>query len=359
MDITVNWTKYIKLSKGDDWPYCTCIFDDYLAVVGFAGPRPALVLLDRNTGHIVKKWVGEGHGTFYNCFSTGNVLYVVGTMFKGVESSEGTIYVLDKELNLLNKARVPSSVFGSITCDGEYLYIGGHIRKDIDLDDKYEGIWYIEKRTKSLELVSYKELYTENWKRGDILDLGINPATGELWTVGAYEGSEQHSLIVIFDKKLRELQRIDYPSDNEYFFRCPSNVCFDNIGNAYTGGEYGVAKFDKNGNILKVNKDVGVEKIAFINGLVYIFSDERINEGWNAVLSILDSELNIIEKYVLRGMIINEETRYWISRPSFDTCFNGKNIYVAKAGFTPEFASEFSWVVYSIAVKPLSTHLWL
>jgi len=343
---SVNWVKYIKLSGGRDYACGTCIFGDYLAVVGYANWHPSLILLDRSTGYIIRKWVGEDYGIFCNCFSTGNTLYAVST--------KGAIYAFDKDLNLLSKARGPSnSRFSSITYDSEYLYIGGYIWKDINLDGKDEEICYIEKRTKNLELISYKELYTRNWKDGYIYDLGINPTTGELWAVGGYEDTSNrtHSLIVIFDKELRELKRIDYPYGNEYYLDWLFGICFDDIGNAYIGGCDGVAKFDKYGNvinIIKVNKYA--VKITCINGLVYTFDFEYIDNYWRHVLYILDSELNMIEKHVLSENV-NADSLFLKGRP----CFDGKNVYVA--GFDYALGNYSRWAVYSLAVP--TKHLYL
>jgi len=350
---SVNWVKYIKLSEGRDYAYGTCIFGDYLAAVGEADWRPTLVLLDRSTGEVVRKWIGEDLDCFYNCFLVGNVLYAVST--------EGAIYAFDKDLNLLSKARGPSSSwFSSITYDGEYLYIGGNIWKDINLDGENELIWYIEKRTKSLELISHKELYTLDWKYGDLRDLGINPATGELWAVGGYSVKtnneyKDHTLLVIFDKELRELKRTDYPKDSEYYLGYLHGISFDNIGNAYVGswsevakyvgGWGGVAKLDKYGNVLKVNKGVDAKKITFINGFVYAFGNVHIDNYWRHVLYVLDSELNIIEKYVLSENV-DADSCFWLGRQ----CFDGKNIYVA--GFDCALGN-YRWVVYSIAVRLL------
>jgi len=342
--ITVNWVKYLKLSEREDVACSICLFRGYLAVVGYANfsdvlknvTQPSIILFDRSRGHIVRKWVGEDNGYFLNCFSIGNMLYTVGWC---------AIYAFDEDLNLLNKAKGSSgSLFCSITYDGEYLYVGGVIYEDIN-----EGIWYIEKRTKSLELVSYKELYTEDWKYGAIQDLGINPATGELWAVGFYNdtSNEDHSFTVIFDKELRELKRIDYPKEREYYLSSLFGICFDNIGNAYVGGLDGVAKFDKYGNILKVNKDVGARKVTFINGLVYTFDIRYLSLGFNYsrhVLYILDSELNIIEKHVLSENV-NADSYFFPGRP----CFDGKNIYVA--GCDEALGKDRGrWVTYSILV---------
>jgi len=345
-----SWVKYLKLSEGYDHAAGLCTFGDYLAVVGDADAHPALVLLDRSTGEVVRKWVGEESGILLRCVSAGNVLYAVRE-FIGV-FAWGAIYAFDKDLHMLNRATENFVLLYSITYDGEYLYSGGVFTyEDIDGDGKLEEVWYIEKRSKSLELIKSKELYARDWKSGSIYHLGINPATGELWAVGEYSDTTNrtHSLIVIFDRELRELRRIDYPEGHKYYLGWLDTICFDSTGSAYVGGRtyigrMGVAKLDKSGNALEVNKGISVSGIACVNGLVYAFANEPVGDRSRPALYVLDGELNILEKYVLYGNV-NADS-FLGAKP----CFDGRNIYVA--GFNEALGAR-RWVVYSIAVKPL------
>jgi len=336
---SVNWVKYLKLSGGNDLAHSTCIFGDYLAVVGEADGHPALVLLDKSTGEVVRRWVGEGYGDLLRCVSAGNVLYAVMWILDW-----GAIYAFDKDLHVLNRATAPLL---SITYDGEYLYSGGFTYEDINGDRKVEDVWYIEKRIKSLELVKSKELYAVGWKEGSIFDVGINTATGELWAVGGYidTTNRTHSLIVIFDRELRELRRIDYPEGHKYYLGWLDTICFDSTGNAYVGGgtyirRMGVAKLDKSGNALKVNKGINVSGIACVNGLVYVFANERVSGYWTPVLYVLDSGLNVLERHVPGGNV-NADSLWG------GPCFDGRNIYVAGIDF-----AQHRCAVYSLAVKP-------
>jgi len=61
-------------------------------------------------------------------------------------------------------------------------------------------------------------------------------------------------------------------------------VCFDNDGNAYVVGGDGVAKFDKSGNIMSVNRKVEGDKIACVGGRVYVFGEKRVGIYWRHVL---------------------------------------------------------------------------
>ncbi|PLJ77215.1 DUF7577 domain-containing protein [Infirmifilum sp. SLHALR2] len=352
---SVNWVKYVKLSGGRDFVSGTCIFGDYLAVVGAADIYPALVLLDRSTGEVVRKWVGNYYGFFTSCVSVGDALYVVGDVLYPIDGWErgGVILKFDKSLNLLNRTGIPPALRHSITYDGEYLYSGGYAYEDINGDGNNEEIWYIEKRTKSLELVKSKELYAGGWRKGEIWDVGVNPVTDELWAVGFYNDTSNkfHSLIIILDRELRELRRIDYPEDHEYYLELLLGVCFDNAGNAYVEGWRGIAKFDKSGNALRVNKEWGISgiKIIYANGFIYTFDLKSLNNYERHAFHVLDSQLNAVGEYVL-GRSANASAGIALS--SGKPCFDGRNIYFAGDDYFV-LNKENWWVVYSIAVKPL------
>jgi len=343
---SVSWVKYLKLSGGNDLAHGTCTFGDYLAVVGKADNHPALVLLDKSTGEVVKKWVSGEYGVLFNCLSVGDALYTAGfTWSRGTE--EGIIYAFDKDLNVIGTAYNPrTSYYYAIIYDGEFLYSSGNIYEDIDGDGKVEEVWYIEKRTKSLELVKSRELYAGGWKSGLISpSVGINPATGELWAVGYYYSNTTRSLIVIFDRELRELRRVDYPIGRGTATISHIGICFDNIGNVFVAGWYGVANFDKSGRILKVNEDISSsDKIICANGLVYVFSNIYVRH----FLDILDSGLNLVETHVLSKNVNASLTASFF--PDGKPCFDGRNIYVAGID---NMLGNYRWVIYSITVKPL------
>jgi len=347
---SVNWIKYLKLTDGNDRPFGTCIFGDYLAVVGRADMHPALVLFDTGTGGVVRKWVSNKYGWFTSCFPIGDVLYVAGW------ENGGVIYTFDKSLNVLNRAESSLGlVFNSITYDGEYLYFGGTVYTDINGDGKQEATWYIEKRTKSLNIINYKQ-YNRGLE-GFLYNVGINPATGELWAVGYYNETSPstslsltHPFIVIFDKELRGLKEIDYGREtypSEYYHKV-YDICFDSAGNAYAGRLGEVRKYDKNGNLIKINNNIGAVRIICAYGLVYAFNLETLDGYLKHVLYVLDSELNMIERYVLSKNVDADSSFTQAGRSYFD----GRNIYVA--GLDEALGQDRKrWVVYSIAVKPL------
>jgi len=340
--LTVNWVKYINPTEGIDLASGTCLFGDYVAIVGFANQSsyPFVVLLNKSTGNIEKTWRGESPGWFISCLSVGDALYAVG-LERINEDCQGIIYVFDKNLNVVKKVQC-AECFSSIAYDGEYFYIGGIIG----------NFWCIEKRTIDLDLVKYTKVRAKSWVYGEIVDVGVNPATDEVWAVGwywenetsTYHSATEHSLLVIFDKELREIKRIDYSQNNESYFDWFAGVSFDGSGNAYVVGKHGIAEFDPSGTPIAIRKDIVVAKTICIGSRVYGFGNKYIDGHWKQVIYVFGTGLNILSTYVL-NKDLNASSYFNIGRPSFD----GRSIYVAGSD---EALGEWNdrWVVYSIPV---------
>jgi len=328
---SINWVQYINPTDRNDRAFGVCTFGDYLATYG----RFFATLLDRATGEVVKTWRSEEYNDFYNCLSVGDRLYVVG---------EYKIYIFDRELNVVKRVEtywVPRAV----TFDGSYLYLAGYLEKDMNGDGVDDGIWRIEKRTLDLDLVAYREFYKE-WDRtysylSYANDIAINPATGELWVVGHWylynvthhsDGSisaswipdSLHSLIIIFDKELNIKKVVEYAPGHKNYLESLFGVCFDEEDNAFVVGYWGIAKFDKSGNLVAVSKKVWGYKVACVGGRVYAFGEKKVGDYLRHVLYVFDKELNLLGELVLSKGV---EANSWFSigRPAFD----GRSLYVA------------------------------
>jgi len=319
---SVNWVQYINPTDRNDRAFGVCLFGDYLAVMGEAYDGYFVALLDRPNGEVVKTRVGEG-GWLYNCLSVGDRLYAVG----GNE-----IYIFDTGLNVIKKVET-SWRPRAVTFDGSYLYLVGHIRKDVDGDGDSEWIWRIEKRTLDLDLVAYKEYYRE-WNKAYgydsiVFDIAINPATGELWVAGSWTLWNKTtgtgfitSLIVIFDRGLNVKKVVEF-SDRLSIGDLYS-LCFDDSGNAYVVNPWGAAKLDKNGNILKVSKEIEGFKIACVGGRVYVFATRHVSGYLRHVLYVYDDELNLVDEFILsKG--VEADSQFLSGRPALD----GRNLYAA------------------------------
>jgi len=356
----IKWVRYINPTDKNYFAHGTCIFRGYIAVAGGIGYtlpsniialHPYIVLLDRDSGEIVREWISEEIGGFYNCISIGDKLYVVGQTI----SVGGVIYVFDENLNIVKTANSMNNHTGytSIIYDGSYIYIGGESSKDIDGNGYDEVIWLIEKRTVDLDLVSSRETYLSPWYLGHLRDIDVNPVTGDIWAVGMYSAylnqtNIDHSLIAILNNNLSNVKLIDYPKGHKNYLVDPNSICFDNNGYAYIASLSGIAKFDPQGNLVTVNKNLKNSiKILCINSSIYIFTTTYIDGYHRHVLTVLDSDLNIVDEYVL-SRDVDTISLFTEGRASFD----GENIYVAGVD---EALGENNWriVVYSIAIEPL------
>jgi len=349
----VNWVQFIDPTDKDDVADGVCLFGDYLAVVGDADDRYFVALLNRITGEVVKTYVGKD-GWLHNCLSIGDSLYVVGY---------DVIYVFDKGLNVLKRVETNWDL-NAISFDGSYLYLAGYIWRDVDGDGNNEHIWRIEKRTLDLDLVAYRELYKEfkvykEWERARknahrylrANNIAVNPATGELWAVGHGGLSDKqmsfhYSLLVILDRGLNVKTVVEYPWGHENYLDGLNGICFDDEGNAYVVGGDGVAKFDKNGNIMAVNRNVGGYKIACVGGRVYVFDNKRVGGYWRHVLYVFDEKLNLLGELILSEGVEANSFFDHIGGPAFD----GKNLYVA--GYGGALGEDnIKIVVYSISLS--------
>jgi len=354
---SVNWVQYINPTDGWDDALGVCLFEDYLAVVGFVDGtrfgegRYFVALLNRTTGEVIKTWEGE-YGLFFNCLSIGNRLYVVGgdiysVLYSKIYSDRnGKIYIFDKGLNVVEQVGILWLPMG-ISFDGNYLYLAGWIRKDADENGHDDWVWVIQKWTPDLDQVAYRDFYREWDKQYDYgsatFDIAVNPATGDLWTVGTWalidrtSGSwnNYHSLLVIFDKQLDVKRVVEYPEGHENYLGLLLSICFDDGGNAYVVGSEGVAKFDKYGNLLAVNKKAKGSKIACVKGKVYVFGSE-LTGGF---LYVFDENLNPVGKHVFAEAY----SGFLFGRSAFD----GKSLYVAGNDIA---LGEYRIVVYSISL---------
>jgi len=356
----VKWIQYINPTSGIDKGLGTCLFGNYLVVVGYASISPFLALLDKESGKVVKTW-SRGSGWFVNCIAVGDKLYVVGNVEEEGEFYQ--IYAFDKNLNVLNRVHVALASFDDIVYQDGYLYVGG-IRLG-NVGGRYMIVQYIEKRALDLSIVTYREINYVNWDGSGILSIGINPATGDVWAVGHYVidkvsgniiSSYWFPLVTIFDKDLNFKRFIQLPSDGGFF----NNICFDDEGNAYVSGEANgsriTIKFDKNGNYIK--KYDGGDGIICVKDKLYLF--DHIND---ATASTRQLAYEIIDMKTMKkiGQVnlpvsgVGNLTGFYFSKPSFD----GRYIYVAGVlglGFSTNGktlpTNDTKIVVFAVSVAP-------
>jgi len=353
VEVKIRWVTYINPTEGQDIAFGTCAFGDYIAVVGRADFNPYVALLHKSNGSIVKKWIGNMWGGLLNCISIDGKLYAVGSTFP----DKGLIYVFDENLNILEEITgiYPSS-YSSLAYDGKALYVGGLAYEDLDGDGVREQVGLvekIEKRDPDTLILTSRKIYFDSWKNGWIADIDVEPSTGRVWAVGSYYDSsgKGHSLIIVFDSNLRKLKVIDYPEGSEGYLGDLYGIAFDGWQHVYILGRYRVAKFSVDGELIAINRDYDYlrawAKIVYGYNHLYIFGTETdIIKGYDRhMLYILDTNLNIVKKYVLSESV-DAPSSFLGGRPALE----GSSIYVAGYDYALGFPN-LRIVVYSLSIE--------
>jgi len=350
VEVGMRWVKYINPTGSGDSAHGTCVFGDYIAVVGKVGwtpphfareGKPYVALLRKGDGGVVKEWTGSEAGGFSNCISIDGKLYAVGDTKVGGDYY-GAIYVFDENLNVL--ARIAGggrSYYSSLAYDGKALYLGGLAYEDVNGDGIQEQVWLVEKRDPGdLSLIASKRMHLGSWQYGWIHDIGVEPSTDRVWAVGSYQepGGRWHSLIVAFDSSLGDFKVIDYPEGSKGYLGGLTGIAFDGWRHAYIAGIDGVAKFSADGELVAVNRDVRARyKIVYYNNYLYTFG-----ESW---LYILDTNLNIVKEYMLSENV-NAPPDFREGRPTLE----GNNIYVAGFDYALGYPNT-RITVYSLSIE--------
>jgi len=352
VEVKIRWVTYINPTDGRDEAYGTCVFGDYIAVLGQAESKnPYVVLLRKSNGSVVREWIGSETGALYNCISIGGKLYAFGYSYVDY-NYYGLIYVFGVNLRILAKimSENPSGYY-SLAYDGKALYIGGWTYEDVNGDGGKEWVGLVEKRAldESLSLVSSKKIYFGSWREGWIYDIGVDPSTGRIWAVGWYKDFDDkiHSLIVVFDSDLRELKVIDYPRGSRGYLGNLYGIAFDGRGYAYIFGDIGVAKFSADGELVAIDKDDRRrDKIVYDNNYLYTFGEDYIRYHWRHVLYIHDANVNVVIKRYVLSENVNARSDFHIGRPALE----GNSIYVA--GYDEALGGwNTRVVVYSLSIE--------
>jgi len=372
VEVKIRWVRYINPTDGVDIASGTCVFGDYIAVVGevnqtppyVATGRPYVVLLRKSDGTVVREWIGSERGAFINCISIDGKLYAVGATKDGDEPY-GVIYVFDVNLNILAKVKSESpSVYFSLVYDDEgvlypggvygegVLYLGGLTYEDSKL------VGLVEKRVldTNISLINSKKISEGNvwvgwWKEGWIHDIGVSTSTERkrIWAVGFFKEdlkSETRSFIVIFNKDLGELGRRIYTEGSKEYVGWLTGIVLDDGEYVYISGSEGVVKFRVDGELIATNRDGRVRtKIVYGYGYLYTFGEYRIGGYWRHMLYVHDTDLNLVKSYVLSEGV-NAHSYFPVGRPVLE----GNSIYVAGIDYALGSGNS-RVVVYSLSIE--------
>jgi len=331
MKVEVKWVKHLDPSKYSGIASGACIIGNYVAVVGesVAMGKPYVVLLGKSDGNVVREWAGkiggflDGLGVFTYCVSTNERLYTVGW----TSSKKGLIYMFDSNLNVLASIKSKNSIYTSLGYDGRALYIGGATYMDVDGDSEKEMVWLIERREPStLSPTASRTIHLDSWRSGAINGIGVEPSTGRVWARGSYQDSSdiRHSLILVLDSELRSVKVIDYPEVSVEFIGELHGMAFDGKGHVYVSGSNGIAKFNADGDLVALNKDIRAGDIVYDCNHLYVFGANEAGGRLKRILYVYDADLNPVEEYVLSENV-ETDSHFHTGMPVLD----GKNVYVA------------------------------
>jgi len=341
LTIKVNWRIHSNPTDSNDIANAVCEAGDYIYVVGeqdqgVARSDARIEMRFKSNGSLVKAWTSKGFYKLFDCVATNNKLYVIGYPWD--------LLVFDLNLRLLSFERKFISyenvfIASSIQAYDNHVYIGG-----MKVTKANNFLWRIEKwRIENLTLV--KEYTSEpSLGNGTVATIEVNPVTKQLWAGGVYykEGKGLSFKVEILDLDLNPIKVIKKDDVDATYA-----ISFDEEGNAYIGGYKFIAKYDKNGNEIKIKKvPYYVAKISYIKGYLFIGATEDIQNLFRHVLYVYDKNLNQIEKIVL-SLDINELSALSIGRMTFD----GKNLYITGYSYS---GLDTEWVIYSISISTSS-----
>jgi hypothetical protein len=341
LTIKVNWRIHSNPTDSNDIANAVCEAGDYIYVVGeqdqgVARSDARIEMRFKSNGSLVKAWTSKGFYKLFECVVTNNKLYVIGYPWD--------LLVFDLNLRLLSFERKFISyenvfIASSIQAYDDHVYIGG-----MKVTKANNFLWRIEKwRIENLTLV--KEYTSEpSLGNGTVATIEVNPVTKQLWAGGVYykEGKGLSFKVEILDLDLNPIKVIKKDDVGDAYA-----ISFDEEGNAYIGGYKFIAKYDKDGNEIKIKKvPYYVAKISYIKGYLFIGATENIQNLFRHVLYVYDKNLNQIEKIVL-SLDINEDSELYPGKMIFD----GKNLYIAGYSYS---GFDTEWVIYSISISTSS-----
>jgi hypothetical protein len=328
LSIKVNWRVYSDATESFDYAYSVCEAGDYIYIVGHQDFFGRVEMRFKSNGALVKAWTSKDFSNFRDCIAVNDKLYVF--------SFPWDLLVFDLDLNLLMFKRKSTSDFAySMQLYDNHIYVAG-----FELTKGLDFLWRIEKwRIEDLTLV--KE-YKGEPASGvtSLISIGINPVSKQVWAIGDYSKEWKNYLfrVEILDLDLNLIKVIK--KDDIDIARA---ISFDEEGNAYIGGDYFIAKYDKDGNEV-ATKEIPYEiaKLSYIKGYLFIGATEKIQNRFRHVLYVYDKNLNLIDRVIL-SHDVNATAIFNIGRMAFD----GKNLYIA--GYDNEPGNQ-RWVVYSVSI---------
>jgi hypothetical protein len=347
--LKINWKVYGEQTTSTNIAFSVCEAGDYIYVVGIQKFNAKIEMRHKSNGSLVKAWTSEDGRMLSDCIIINNKLYAVDKRWD--------ILVFDSNLNLITyKSKFllqgEPLVYGGATAFqvyADHMYIAGLVFTvnitEENVITQYE--WRIEKR-KIEDLTLVKEYIADPTIRNSTpVAIGVNPATKHLWVISS---EYDYFTIVMLDLDLNPIKVVRKDKNVGFAFA----LSFDEEGNAYIIGDKFIAKYDKYGNEVILEKTPHTPvKLLYIKGYLYMVFLEEIGRKdallpfdkyvW-PVLYVYDKNLNQVERLVLDS----DESRIqilFIGQMSFD----GKNLYLVGNRYEELF--ENKWVIYSVSIS--------
>ncbi|AET31970.1 hypothetical protein [Pyrobaculum ferrireducens] len=258
----VKWAVFSNPSGGPDLPWGLCLAGGYVYVVGYeygalGGGRWRVERRDATDGRLVGVWTWDPTPLDdwpTSCVAAGGRIYVVGHA-----GGRWALAVLDADLKPL--AQLMEEVEGaaySAAADWLYLYVAGYEKVN-----ERDWQWRVEKRR--LGDLSLAAVYTSNpTSYGDMAKgIGVDPATGRLWVVGS---ALDIWWVEILDRELRRVKARALGG----WFGPAVGVAFDGVGNAYVYGVGGVVKFGAEGEPISEARIRDPTGAVYAGGRLYV-----------------------------------------------------------------------------------------
>ncbi|MGC9051740.1 hypothetical protein [Pyrobaculum sp.] len=263
----VEWTYQPPLPNGSSLALCEA--GQHIYVVGYAavGQRPNgstpmwhVEMLRKADGALVKTWSWPGgSGELWACAAAGGKLVAVGD-----GHGRWSILLFGPNLTLMKlEVEDVAGIPYAVAVGGRYIYVAG-----AEYLGRYSR-WRVEKR--SLDDLTLLAVYTAS-SLGEVdraVGIGVNPATGEIWVVGARSGAPW--TVEILDGELRRVEALGANLSTS-----PTGVVFDDEGNAYVYGTGYVVKYSKEGREL-ARTWIGADTArgaAYLGGVLYLATED-------------------------------------------------------------------------------------
>jgi len=125
----INWVRYINPTESRDEIRDICLIDDRIVVIGNADQSGYAVLLNKNTGEIIRDRFFIETNYLLGCLSAGDKLYVFGYSV-GAYLWILYLFEVDKELNIVGKTEsylgegtTYTGFIPSAYLDKDYIYV--------------------------------------------------------------------------------------------------------------------------------------------------------------------------------------------------------------------------------------------